>query len=33
MHGLARTLVQNMITGVTLYKKSLEISGVGYRAS
>ena len=34
MHGLVRTLVNNMVTGVvTPYKKSLEISGVGYRAS
>lgn len=33
MHGLARTLVNNMIEGVvTPFKKSLEISGVGYRA-
>jgi large subunit ribosomal protein L6 len=33
MHGLARALIQNMIQGVvTPYKKSLEISGVGYRA-
>lgn len=33
MHGLSRTLVANMVTGVvTPYKKSLEVSGVGYRA-
>lgn len=33
MHGLTRTLIQNMITGVvTPFKKSLEITGVGYRA-
>ena len=33
MHGLTRTLLNNMVTGVvTPYKKSLEISGVGYRA-
>lgn len=33
MHGLARTLIANMIDGVvTPYKKSLEITGVGYRA-
>ncbi len=33
MHGLSRTLVANMITGVTTgYKKELEINGVGYRA-
>ncbi len=32
--GLSRTLVSNMITGVTTgYSKSLEISGVGYRAA
>jgi large subunit ribosomal protein L6 len=33
LHGLSRTLVANMITGVTAgYSKKLEISGVGYRA-
>jgi large subunit ribosomal protein L6 len=33
LHGLTRTLVANMITGVTEgYRKGLEISGVGYRA-
>ena len=33
MHGLTRTLIANMITGVTDgYKKELEINGVGYRA-
>lgn len=32
-HGLARTLINNMIVGVTDgHKKSLEIQGVGYRA-
>ncbi|GAB3123048.1 50S ribosomal protein L6 [Streptomyces calidiresistens] len=32
LHGLSRTLVANMITGVTEgYSKRLEISGVGYR--
>lgn len=32
-HGLARALVQNMVTGVTEgYEKKLEIQGVGYRA-
>ncbi|MDT3395691.1 50S ribosomal protein L6 [Streptomyces sp. B1866] len=32
LHGLSRTLVANMITGVTQgYVKKLEISGVGYR--
>lgn len=34
MHGLYRSLIANMITGVTEgYKKELEIIGVGYRAS
>ena len=33
LHGLSRTLVANMVTGVTDgYKKDLEIHGVGYRA-
>lgn len=33
LHGLSRTLVANMIEGVTNgYKKTLEIVGVGYRA-
>jgi large subunit ribosomal protein L6 len=33
MHGLARSLVQNMVIGVTDgYRKELEIVGVGYRA-
>ncbi len=33
MHGLTRTLVNNMIIGVTEgYTKTLEIHGVGYRA-
>ncbi|MEM1023457.1 MAG: 50S ribosomal protein L6 [Myxococcota bacterium] len=33
MHGLGRTLVQNMVLGVSEpFKKTLEISGVGYRA-
>jgi large subunit ribosomal protein L6 len=32
-HGLTRTLVGNMVTGVTTgFEKKLEISGVGYRA-
>jgi large subunit ribosomal protein L6 len=32
-HGLYRTLVQNMVDGVTQgYKKELEIVGIGYRA-
>lgn len=34
LHGLTRTLIDNMITGVTQgFTKSLEISGVGYRAA
>jgi large subunit ribosomal protein L6 len=33
-HGLSRTLVNNMIVGVTTgYSKTLEISGVGYRVA
>jgi large subunit ribosomal protein L6 len=33
LHGLVRTLVANMVTGVTAgYEKRLEILGVGYRA-
>jgi large subunit ribosomal protein L6 len=32
LHGLSRTLVANMVTGVTEgYEKKLEIVGVGYR--
>ena len=32
-HGLSRTLIQNMVTGVTDgFEKKLEIIGVGYRA-
>jgi large subunit ribosomal protein L6 len=34
LHGLTRTLVANMVIGVTDgYRKALEITGVGYRAS
>lgn len=34
LHGLVRTLVANMVEGVTKgYEKVLELSGVGYRAS
>ena len=34
LHGLTRTLIANMITGVTTgYEKVLEINGVGYRAA
>lgn len=33
MHGLTRSLIQNMVTGVsTGYRKVLDIVGVGYRA-
>ena len=33
LHGLSRTLVNNMVVGVTAgYSKKLEIIGVGYRA-
>jgi large subunit ribosomal protein L6 len=33
LHGLTRTLVANMVEGVTKgYEKTLEINGVGYRA-
>jgi large subunit ribosomal protein L6 len=33
LHGLTRTLVNNMVVGVTTgFTKGLEISGVGYRA-
>jgi large subunit ribosomal protein L6 len=33
LHGLTRTLINNMIVGVTKgYEKVLEINGVGYRA-
>ncbi|PZR62297.1 MAG: 50S ribosomal protein L6 [Chloroflexi bacterium] len=33
LHGLTRTLVNNMVAGVTTgFTKGLEISGVGYRA-
>jgi large subunit ribosomal protein L6 len=32
LHGLTRTLISNMVTGVTSgFSKSLEIVGVGYR--
>ena len=34
LHGLTRTLVANMVTGVIEgYQKTLEINGVGYRAA
>ncbi len=33
LHGLTRTLVQNMVDGVSRgYQKTLEIQGVGYKA-
>lgn len=33
LHGLTRTLINNMVIGVTEgYKKVLEVNGVGYRA-
>jgi large subunit ribosomal protein L6 len=34
LHGLSRTLINNMVVGVTEgYKKTLEIVGVGYRVA
>ncbi|MFG2038184.1 50S ribosomal protein L6 [Dactylosporangium sp. NPDC048998] len=34
LHGLSRTLVSNMVVGVTEgYRKSLEIAGTGYRVT
>ncbi|MEO0338070.1 MAG: 50S ribosomal protein L6, partial [Bacteroidota bacterium] len=34
MHGLYRSLINNMVEGVTNgYKKEMELVGVGYRAS
>ena len=34
LHGLTRTLIANMVTGVTEgYTRTLEIAGVGYRAA
>lgn len=34
LHGLTRTLINNMVVGVTQgYEKVLEINGVGYRAA
>ena len=33
LHGLTRTLIHNMVLGVTEgFKKNLEVNGVGYRA-
>ena len=34
LHGLTRTLINNMVNGVvTEYTRTLEVNGVGYRAS
>ena len=34
LHGLTRTLINNMIIGVTQeYTRNLEVNGVGYRAA
>ena len=34
LHGLTRTLINNMVVGVTAgYEKVLEVNGVGYRAA
>ena len=34
LHGLSRTLIHNMVVGVTEgYKKQLDINGVGYKAA
>ena len=34
LHGLTRTLIHNMVLGVTEgFKKNLEVNGVGYRAA
>jgi large subunit ribosomal protein L6 len=34
LHGLSRTLIANMVTGVTAgFEKGLEIVGIGYRAA
>ena len=34
LHGLTRTLINNMVMGVTQgYEKKLEVNGVGYRAA
>ena len=34
LHGLTRTLIQNMVTGVSEgYTKTLEVNGVGYKAA
>ena len=34
LHGLTRTLIHNMVVGVTEgFEKRLEVNGVGYRAA
>ena len=34
LHGLSRTLIANMVEGVTKgYEKKLEVNGVGYRVA
>lgn len=34
LHGLTRTLLNNMVVGVTEgYKKELDVNGVGYRVA
>ena len=34
LHGLTRTLINNMVVGVTNgFEKKLEVNGVGYRAA
>ena len=34
LHGLTRTLINNMVTGVSAgFVKELEVNGVGYRAA
>jgi large subunit ribosomal protein L6 len=34
VHGLTRTLINNMVVGVTVgYEKSLDLVGIGYRAN
>jgi large subunit ribosomal protein L6 len=34
LHGLTRTLINNMVVGVTSgYEKSLDLVGIGYRAN
>ena len=34
LHGLTRTLINNMVVGVTEgFEKKLEVNGVGYRAA